>query len=111
MQDSCVCVRPGQKTTLPNGDDGFTDLPVYSGKCKVQSQRPYESVINSASRPAVVQRLEVHVPIGAGPFQIGDVFTVAGHPYPLRVGGVDDKTIQTAQRLLVDQQSNRKEVP
>ncbi len=107
MVDSCVCVRPGVKVTLPNGDDGFEDVPVYSGRCKVQSFRPYETNIESAGRPVVTQRLEVHVPVGTGPFKIGDVFTVEGHSVPLRVAGVDEKSMQSAQRLLVDQQSNR----
>lgn len=110
MTDRCVCKRPGHKVTLPNGDDSFTEeTTVYAGRCKVQSYRPYESVINSAGRPSVVQRLEVHVPIGSGPFEIGDVFHIEGRPRPLRVGGLDEKTEgnQSAQRLLVDQQSNR----
>lgn len=108
----CVCVR---KTRVRNPETMVTeevDTVVYGGPdhpeqtCKIQSFRPYETVSTSGGRAIVTQRTEVHVPVGAGPFKIGDVFTVEGHPYDLRVAGLDDKSIQTMQRLLVDQISN-----
>lgn len=80
---------------------------VYEGRCKVQSFRPYETVVISGGRPVVEQRTEIHVPVGAGPFRVGDVWTVDGFDYVFRVGGVDEKSLQTAQRLLVDEVTNR----
>ena len=82
----------------------------WRGICKIQSFRPYETAIASGGRELIVQRTEVHVPVGAGPFKIGDVWVIEGHPHLLRVAGLDDKTTQSAQRLLVDQISNREEV-
>ena len=112
-QFRCVCKRP----SLSRDPDTYVEetswVTVYGGpdnpgeRCKVQSFRPHETVLNSGGRAVVSQRTEVHVPVTAGPFKIGDVFLVEGHPYPLRVGGLDDKSIQTMHRLLVDQVSNQ----
>ena len=101
-----VCKRVTDLVDPDDGTTSTTETQVYSGKCKVQSFRPYESVIISGGRPVVEQRTEIHVPVGAGPFQVGDVWTVEGFRYPFRVGGIDEKSLQTAQHLLVDEVTN-----
>lgn len=107
MIDSGRCVRIVEVTNPDDGTTSTTQEVVYEGRCKVQSFRPYESVIISGGRPVVEQRTEIHVPVGTGPFRVGDVFEVAGFDYEFRVGGIDEKSIQSAQRLLVDEVTNR----
>lgn len=108
----CVCVRKKRVQDPVTKVYETVEWVVYGGPehpeqtCKIQSFRPYETVSTSGGRAVVTQRTEVHVPVGAGPFQIGDVFTVEGHRFDLRVAGLDEKSIQTMQRLLVDQISN-----
>ena len=84
------------------------DPPPYVGKAKIQTYEPYEATPNVAGSTVVMQRYSVHVPVGAGPFQVGDFITrtTPGKPERvLRVGGTHDKTYQTAQRLLCDEQT------
>lgn len=114
MQSRGLCERPTEAVSHEDGTTGVTFTPVYgdtdcpwAGKCKVQSFRPYETVLISGGRPVVEQRTEVHVPVSAGPFKVGDVWTISGFDYKFRVSGVDEKTLQTAQRLLVDEVTNR----
>jgi len=83
---------------------------VYEGRGKVQSFRSYESSREVGGATVTDARREVHVPWSAGPFRIGDVVTVVESPTQphlvgqrFRVAFPDEKTLQTAQRLLVDQ--------
>lgn len=84
---------------------------VYEGRGKVQSFRPYETALEVAGATVIQGRREVHIPYNVGPVVTGDVVTiVASRNQPLlagqqfRVAFPDLKTIQTAQRLLVDQE-------
>lgn len=101
-----TCRRPSPVDDEGDGSASVEWVDVYEGRCKLQSFRPYESVIISGGRPVVEQRTEIHVPVGTGPFHVGDVWVIDGFDYKFRVGGVDEKTIQTAQRLLVDEVTN-----
>lgn len=85
-------------------------VPVYEGRGKVQSFRPHETALEVVGATVVQGRREVHVPYDVGPVKVGDVVTVtASVDQPLLVGQEfrvafpDVKTLQTAQRLLVDQ--------
>lgn len=102
-----VCRRSTEVVDETDGTTSVVDTLVYEGRCKVQSFRPYETVLISGGRPVVEQRTEIHVPVSAGPFHVGDVFTVTGFDYLFRVSGIDEKSLQTAQRLLVDEVTNR----
>lgn len=112
MVDACTISR----VAFPNGevdDDGnpiSTETVRYAGKCKVQTYEPYEQTREVARTTQVIQRYSVHVPIDAGPFEVGDVVRItasAGLPSTLsrtfRIEGLLEKTWQTAQRLLVDE--------
>lgn len=99
----------------PSGDpDPLTGLPsrvpVYEGRGKVQSFRAYESSREVGGATVTDARREVHVPWDSGPYQIGDLVTVVASPtqphlvgQTFRVAFPDEKSMQTAQRLLVDQ--------
>ena len=93
--------------------DPLTGVPgtvqVYEGPGKVQSFRPYEQTFEVVGAQIVQARREVHVPVDAGQFKVGDVVEViASRHRPALIGSKyrvafpDEKTHQTAQRLLVD---------
>lgn len=86
-----------------DGLDTVTEEQVYAGRCKVQSVAAQESDLVSAGAPLVVDRLRVDVPVGAGPFAVGDLVQVEGRSRRLRVVGLLEKTFQTAQRLPVEE--------
>ena len=88
------------------GDYTDTLTTVYAGKCKVQTYEAFESKRDVGAATVVIQRYTIHVPVDAGPFEVGDVVTVAQRIHPerrFRVAGTHEKSLQTAQRLLVDE--------
>lgn len=103
------------RVSRPSGEpDPLTGKPtlelLYEGPGKVQSFRPHEQAFEVVGATVVTGRREVHVPVSAGEFRVGDVVDVVasslrpdlvGNRY--RVAFPDEKTYQTAQRLLVDQ--------
>ena len=108
MVDSCVITR---MVTVTDPEDFSTSTKpsvVYEGRCKVQTYEPDAIDRVSAGRPVVTQEYRLHVPVGAGPFEIGDVAEVEGYPQPFRIDGLLKKTFQTAQRLKVTAQANAK---
>ena len=108
MVDSCVVTR---LVTVTDPDDFSTSTQresVYEGRCKVQTYEPDAIDRVSAGRPVVTQEYRLHVPVGAGPFEIGDLAEVEGYPQPFRIDGLLKKTFQTAQRLKVTAHANAK---
>lgn len=111
MVDSCTIRRV--TSTGDVDDDGnpvVTGPTVYAGRCKVQTYEPYEQNREVGSSSSVTQRYSIHVPVTAGPFEVGDVVTItASAEFPttlnrtFRVEGLHEKTWQTAQRLLTDE--------
>ena len=85
---------------------GGPDCP-YGGAHKLQTYEPDALMVSSGGRPVVTQEYRLHVPVGAGPFQIGDLAHVPGYAQPFLVDGLLDKTYMTAQRLKVTVQPNR----
>lgn len=111
MVDRCVIERNVGTDIDDEGRETPTWASVYEGRCKVQTYEPYESERESARAHVVQQRYSVHVPVSAGPFRPGDRVTITaaavafhavGAKY--RVAGLHEKTFQTAQRLLVDEE-------
>lgn len=102
MIDQCAISRISHGVD-GDGLDTVTEELVYTGRCKVQSVTVQESDIVSAGVPLVVDRLRVDVPVGAGPFAVGDLVQVEGRSRRLRVVGLLEKTFQTAQRLPVEE--------
>lgn len=83
--------------------------PVYEGRCRVHGDRPYEQTPESGGGTVTVQRYLLSVPVSAGPFEVGDVVevTAARHQPHLvgrtyRIGGPDERSQQTAQRMFID---------
>ena len=97
---------------------GLADrITVYEGRGKVQTYEPYEADREVTGGTWVVQRYHVHVPVTAGPFENGDLVEILTSPLMphqvgdvFRVAGLHEKTMQTAQRLLVDEITNQKAV-
>lgn len=84
------------------------DPPVYVGPGKIQTFEPHESQREVAGGTAVEQRYGVHIPVGEGPFHVGDFATriTPGKPERVfRVAGTHEKTYQSMQRLLCDEQT------
>lgn len=86
--------------------ESVSEVPVWSGPCKVQTYEPDAIDRVSAGRPVSSQEDRLHVPVTAGPFQIGDIARVAGLERPYRIDGLIGKTFQTAQRLKVTMIAN-----
>lgn len=110
MIDTCVITR---KVTVTDPLDHTTttvDMPIYEGKCKVQTYEPDAIATTSGGRPVSLQEDRLHLPVAAGPFEIGDMAVVEGYPQPYRIDGLIRKTFMTAQRLKVTAQANRKAV-
>lgn len=100
MGESCTVVRPTGVTSNPQtGAPVVTSQPVYAGRCKLQTSGLQARSVESGSSTAVIQQSEVHLPVGTGPYKVGDVVTVGARRF--RVQGVPTKTWQTAQRLPV----------
>lgn len=110
MVDTCTITRGGGGEWVVDPETGY-EVPdegaqVYAGKCKVQTYEAFESKRDVGAQTVVQQRYTIHVPVGSGPFEVGDVVTVAARVYPerkFRVAGTHEKSLQTAQRLLVDE--------
>lgn len=92
-----------------NPDTGVKDdveVAVWSGPCKVQTYEPDAISVSSGGRPVSLQEDRLHLPVSAGPFQIGDIARVDGYERPYRIDGLIRKTFQTAQRLKVTMIAN-----
>lgn len=103
MTSTCV-VRPvvGVEPDAIGQDVVTYGAVVYSGCCKVQDLSPSREVESGSATVTVVSR-EVHVPVGAGPFEAGMVVFVDGESSPSwRILAPHTKTWQTAQRLPVE---------
>lgn len=113
MVDTCTITREGEGWVVDPDTGREVPAPpttVYEGKCKVQTYEPHERTPDVGGSTEVIQRYHVHVPVTAGPFEVGDVVTItsgANDPTTsgrtFRVAGLHEKTWQTAQRLLVDE--------
>lgn len=114
MVDECVIRRvtgePGPIDPATGLRDPAPTTQVYSGKCKIQTYEPHESKPESGEHVWTVQRYYVHIPVGEGPVQVDDRVEVTastaaaalvGRTY--RIAGTHQKSLATAQRLLIDE--------
>ena len=108
MVESVSVVRPTRARDPVTYEESVVEVPVWSGPCKVQTYEPDATDMVSAGRPVSSQEDRLHVPVDAGPFEIGDLAYVAGYSRPYRIDGLIRKSFQTAQRLKVTMQANSK---
>ena len=111
MLDTCTATRPGAPST--DGTTGAvttSSTSLYSGRCKVQASGNSAQAVEAAGRTATVERLEVHVPVGAFTPRPGDVVTITaaandsalvGRVY--RVTAANIKSLASAYRLPVEE--------
>ena len=112
MEDVCVITRVSRTSnedyTIETEETliyGGPDCP-WHGRCKVQTYEPDAIERTSAGRPVSSQADRLHLPVGAGPFEIGDLAYIEGYARPYRIDGLIKKTYQTAQRMRVSMQAN-----
>lgn len=114
MVDACR-IRPvdqGEVTTDPvtaKVTPAYGD-PVYTGKCKIQNQRPFPSTPNAGEHQWTRSPMWLHLPVvGSGQVKTGYVVEITASINPDNVGRLfrietgDSKTFQTALRFLVEE--------
>lgn len=117
MLDACEVTRPGDEeiTDPVTGEVSFSGVQVYPkpgkrGRCKIQTGEVQESTPDTAGRRVTVQRYQLHIPIGAGPVQVGDLVKVieatqdahlVGRSY--RIIATHNKSLATAQRTEIEE--------
>lgn len=111
MQDQCVIRRViGQTTDRETGKVVPLYEDAYAGRCKLQSYEGYEQEKSTAETALTVQRMSVHLPVGAYRINVGDIVEVtASRMDPMLVGRkfritqeAPFKTFATAYRVFVD---------
>lgn len=108
MVESVSVVRPTRTRDPITFVESVVEAPVWSGPCKVTTYEPDAIDRVSAGRPVSSQEDRLHVPVDAGPFEIGDLAYVKGYGRVYRIDGLIEKTFETAQRLKVTMQANSK---
>lgn len=98
MSEPCIVQRV-DGTHEVAGRDVPLLVDVWEGLARVQSNEVAEQAPEVGGATVTVIRYELHVPVSAGPFRVGDVATVSGRKF--HVAGLHTKTLQTAQRLPV----------
>ena len=87
--------------------------PVYEGRCKIQSQRPWPSNPDAGEREWALVPTELHLPVaGTADVTTGHYVQITssvdagnvGREFRIRTG--DRKTLQTAVRYLVEEVTN-----
>jgi hypothetical protein len=111
MVDHVVIRRiTGERTDRITGKVTPLTEAVYTGKCKLQSYEGYEQSRDTAGVQYTVQRLSIHLPVGAYRINVGDVAEIVTSTIdPLLVGRqlrlvseAPFKTFATAYRVFVD---------
>lgn len=65
----------------------------YEGPCKITTYEGHEQARDVASAPITVQRLSIHLPVGAYTPNVGDVITITD------VGGLDERLLGRTYRI------------
>lgn len=112
MVDTCTITRPtGFSTPDPlTGAVTVTGTTLYAGKCQISTYEAHEQVVSMPGQAMTRQRYVAKVPVGIGPFQIGDVVTITASTFDALLVGRQysvvaflHKSIATAQRLQVEE--------
>jgi hypothetical protein len=113
MIDECEIRRPDVVSAL-NETTGEHDITagalVYSGKCKLFTYEPFETLQPSGQHVYTVQRYRLHIPVSAAGVQIDDKATITTATFDsasvgrtFRVAGLLAMSLGRDQRLLVDE--------
>lgn len=113
MVDECEIRRPDVVGALNPTTGAQPVTPgalVYSGKCKVFTYEPAETVSLSGQHAATVQRYRLHIPVATGGVQVDDVATITAATYDpqlvgnrYRVAGLLQMSLGRDQRLMVEE--------
>jgi hypothetical protein len=102
MRTPCMVVRDGELTTDPETGAALVKRDVvWMGNCRVQQREVLAQVDEAVAATVTTQRIQLHVPVDAGPFRVGDLALVGSRVF--RVEGLHVKDEQTAQRLPVSE--------
>lgn len=112
MTFRCTITRAvGATTDRATGKVTTETVEVYSGRCKITSYEGYEQERDVVTFPATLQRLSIHLPVGAYLPHVGDIITITD------TDGLDDRflgmkfrtaqeapyrTYATADRIFID---------
>lgn len=112
MVDTCTITRPtGFSTPDPlTGAVTVTGTALYTGKCQVSTYEAHEQVVSMPGQVMTRERYIVKVPVGSGPFLIGDIVTITAATFDAHLVGRQynvvamlHKSVATAQRLQVEE--------
>ncbi len=99
-----------QGITDGRGKTTFPRELVWEGLVEVRSYEPYERTSETAGAEKTIQQLHINFPVGAGPFEVGDIVDEEsdryGPPGPqasYRIAGLHRVSLQTGQRVRVDE--------
>lgn len=110
MDTFSVSRIPPTGTSNGRGKTLYTPEVIWAGAGKIESYEPYEQAVQSSGDQKVSQRYTFHTTEEGTPtFSIGDVVTCTKSLYApkavgkkYRIAGLQDKSIKTAGRYLVD---------
>lgn len=110
MVDQCIIRRQTGPVTDPvTAKVSPAYSTIYTGQCKVQSSASRVQEATSAEHQFAAIRSEVHLPMTAGPVQTNDYVTITASllsppmvGMEMRVTGVQPKSFETVQRVLVE---------
>jgi hypothetical protein len=112
MVDRCT-IRP-VTATATNPTTGVVSstlgAAVYTGKCKIQSMKPFRTSPAAGERVWTIGPDDIHLPVtGTAAVGTGQIVEITSSPDPANVGrkfrvhSGDRKTFQTAIRLFVEE--------
>lgn len=117
MIDTCRIRRVTGRATDPNsGEVTATYEPVYAGKCRIQTNDPYEQRPQAGEHSFTVVRDILQVPMSVTGVRVGDVVDqVVSRLDPdladrtWRVAGTSRKTHQTMRRFFITENAGEEQ--
>lgn len=111
MKDTCEIRRPSGSSVDPETGEITPDyLPVYSGKCRLQSNEGVSADRESGQSSLTVLSRSVHIPAATVQVQDGDVVTMTASLFSpflvnreFRVRGWSPESYASADRLPVEE--------